>query len=411
MNHTAMNLRDPALSLFADYYGFDYERLAGDDRYHIENPSGDYIGVVEAIRIVRQGRFGNIFYQLLHAIMIARQIGCHTVRIFPFPGCPQTPFVQIDDLRIIIDGGSDASVSARPTLVGGFFNSFPFESTLRSLRPDTVWTIIKRYIRPVFAQALCDAAPLDTTTVVLHFRSGDIFSEEQPHPWYVQPPASYYQRAIMFARAELGVRDVRLVFEDRQNPAIAATEEFLDRRGIPFAAQSGSFQQDFGTLAGASHLVTPFSTFGEVAALLSNHLKTYIAFRRFESHQHIHQRTQPLLLGVLRQKNVRPVLIDDAAGGYIAPYSWDGSAEQCRLIRDYPSANLDIHDDDATIDAREAALPVAQLQAELHAAREEAARLRRKLVVNRDDIYDSVSWRVTAPIRWGSAGARRLLGR
>jgi hypothetical protein len=406
-----MNLRDPALSLFADYYGFDYERLAGNDRYHIENAPFGYVGEVEAIRIVRQGRFGNIFYQLLHAVLVARQIGCRTIQIFPFPGCPQNRFVQIDDLRIVIGGEPDASVCAGPTLVGGFFNSYPFESTLRGVRPDAVWAVIKRYIRPLFAQALSDATPLGATTVVCHFRSGDIFSEEHAHSWYVQPPACYYTRAIAFARAELGVRDVRLVFEDRQNPAIAATEAFLDRHGIPFMAQSGSFQQDFGSLAAASHLVTPFSTFGEVAALLSTQLKTYIAFRRFESHQHIHQRTQPLLLGVLRQKNVRPVLIDDAAGAYIAPCSWDGSAAQRRLIRDYPSANLAIHEDHETIDARETALPDAILRAELHAAREEAARLRRKLVVSRNEIHGSVSWRVTAPIRWGSTGARRLLGR
>ena len=52
---------------------------------------------------------------------------------------------------------------------------------------------------------------------------------------------------------------------------------------------------------------------GEVAAIMSREIRTYFGFRNFESHQPLHLRQTPLLLGVLRGKGVRTVLIDDAA--------------------------------------------------------------------------------------------------
>jgi len=331
---------DTNLTRFARYFGFRYDLLAGHDPYFIEHADRDFSGRIQAIRITENGRFGNIFYQILHAVILARQMGAGTILVFPFPGCPEAADVRVEELRIVFRPEACPIAPKVPTLVGHFFNSFAFESALRALPPAFVWDTIQRYMKPLFRDVLAAIPPVGSRTLVMSFRAGDIFAGDTINPWYVQPPTAYFMRAVAFARAELGVRDVRLVFEDRSNPTVAAVEARLAEQGIPHTVQSASFLEDLRCLAGASHLVAPCSTFCEVAAMLSDRIETYFAFRTFESHQHIHARREPLLLGVLRQKGVRAVLIDDLAGAYIPPRAWDRSALQLSLLRDYPEEAL-----------------------------------------------------------------------
>jgi hypothetical protein len=468
---------DTNLTRFAGYFGFRYDLLAGADPYAIEHADGDFSGRVEAIRITENGRFGNIFYQILHAVMLARQMGAGTIVAFPFPGCPEAAEIRVEELRIVFRPEAcpitPPIMPKVPTLVGHFFNSFPFESALRAQPPAFVWDTIQRYMKPLFQDALGDISPVSSSTLVMSFRAGDIFSGDIVSPWYVQPPTSYFMRAVAFARAELGVRDVRLVFEDRGNPTIAAVEARLAAQGIPYAVQSASFLEDLRCLAGASHLVAPYSTFCEVAAMLSDRIETYFGFRSFESHQHIHARREPLLLGVLRQKGVRAVLIDDAAGAYIPPRTWDRSALQLSLMRDYPEENLRVLEGgeadlieaaegapdwrDRKLENHYEALHVRQrligvrhemdaLECRLTASRGDVTSLRERLTSSESErarlatllretqrdadrareradqaqlrfehmdriMHQSMSWRVTAPLRWVMRTLRRILGR
>jgi hypothetical protein len=259
-------------------------------------------------------------------------------------------------------------------------------------------------------------------------------------------------KALALARAERGVQDVTLVYEDRSNPAVAIVEQQLAAAGIPFTRQSASLIEDLCCLAGARHLVVPHSTLAEAAALLSDHIETYVGFRSFESHAHIHTRPQALLLGVLRQKGVRAVLIDDAADDYIPARAWDASAAQIAMIGAYPMANLRVTEGDEA-DRLETRRDPGVLRGQLAESLDEAARIRHLLVASRAraDALDarlawsesetvrlvaelqgdaeryrlraeaaehlcsimrrSKTWRVTAPLRWSSRLLRRLLGR
>jgi hypothetical protein len=436
--------RDANLSRFADYFGFRYDLLTGDDRYTIEHAGDGFCGRVEAIRITENGRFGNIFYQILHAIMLGRQLGCHTILVFPFAGCPKASEIQVEELRVVFRPDCCHIEPRSPTLVGHFFHSFPFESALRAVSAAFVWETVQRYMKPLFVEACAIAGSVGSRTLVMSFRSGDIFRGETASPWYVQPPASYYMQALQFARTELGVIDVRLVFEDRGNPTIAVVESNLHAQGVPFAIQSGSFFEDFACLVGATHLVAPYSTFGEVAAILSDRIETYFGFRNLESHQHIHRRPEPLLLGVLQTKGIRAVLIDDVAGGYIAPRSWNRSGAQLRLMCDYPMKNLRITEG-RDVELLETAEVTTGLRDQMIESQHEAARGRHRLIASRqetDAIRDrllwaegeldrigailrefqrearqvqermerSVSWRITAPLRWAGSVFRRMRG-
>lgn len=405
------------LGRFADLFGFRHDLLAGADPYAIAHARPGFSGRVEAIRITENGRFGNIFYQLLHAIILARQLGCRTILAFPFAGGPDAPAIAVEELRIVFRPDLVAATPPVPTLVGHFFNSFAFESALRSLPPEFVRDTIQRYLKPLFRDTLRGVQPGDRRSLVMSFRGGDVFQAERPSPWYVQPPASYYMKAFEMARAELGVQCVTLVYEDRSNPAVAIVEEQLAAAGVKFSGQSASLVEDLSCLAGARHLVVPTSTLGEAAALLSEHVETYFGFRNFESHEHIHQRPQPLLLGVLRRKGVRAVLIEDAANDYIPARSWDASAAQRAMIADYPMDKLRLLEGEAA-DRREMQRDAGDLRMQLAESLDEASRIRHLLIATQlrfehldRKVHQSTSWRVTAPLRWSAQLVRRLRGR
>jgi len=114
------------LDRFAEYYGFRHDLLAGADPYAIVHAQPGFSGRVEAIRITENGRFGNIVYQLLHAIILARQLGCRTILAFPFAGGPDQPAIAVEELRIVFRPDLVAQAPPVPTLVGHFFNSFAF---------------------------------------------------------------------------------------------------------------------------------------------------------------------------------------------------------------------------------------------------------------------------------------------
>jgi hypothetical protein len=308
-------------------------------------------------------------------------------------------------------------LTAAPALVGSFFHAAPFESALCALTPDAAWEIVRLYLRPLFRDVLQTVKPVDAHTLVMSFRSGDIFNAESVHPFYVQPPASYYMKALSFARAQLGVSDVLLVFEDDANPAIGRVRAHLDSEGVSYALQSGSVAEDFACLAGARHLVAPYSTFAEAAAMLSCELESYFGFRNFESHRQIQRRQIPLLLGVLRRNKVRAILIDDVAALYTPPRSWDRSEAQLDLLSNYPIENLCVLEGEDA-EARETAESADELRRQLLACRQEAARLRALLIAERREaearsdrrspVGVSARQRVMAPLRWMARVLRAL---
>jgi hypothetical protein len=75
--------------------------------------------------------------------------------------------------------------------------------------------IFADYIRTLVKTELRISDPrLQEDDLVVHFRAGDVFAGQNVHPFYGQPPLSYYLSAV---EREQPSR-VWLVFEDRGNP-------------------------------------------------------------------------------------------------------------------------------------------------------------------------------------------------
>ena len=300
-------------------------------------------GEIEALRVrPAGGGFGNIFYDILNACLLARAMKCKRLEIPTVEGEPDALPVEVDGIRIARTRTPDTIL---PTLAASFYWPNGFERLLGNYSTDFLLDTINRFIRPVFGKALSAAGPSGVHgpgdhILTMHFRGGDIFWNGFIHPWYVQPPASFYVKAVKFAMTGLGVTAARLVYQDRTNPCVDIVSDYLTRQGIPFTLQSASVFDDVVTLMSARHLVAPYGTFCESIGLLSERLMTYIGFRTLSTQQEISWWSQSRVAEVLEAKGVRTLVIDDADRSYISPKAWANSPEQIDLMRTFPETKL-----------------------------------------------------------------------
>lgn len=87
--------------------------------------------------------------------------------------------------------------------------------------------------------------------ITIHIRSGDIFSKDNPHPEYWQPPLDYYTTVTTEERPG----QVTLVFEDTANPVIPALIEWLRNTGIRYKLEDGPIEAAIAELATSHHVV------------------------------------------------------------------------------------------------------------------------------------------------------------
>ncbi len=366
---------------------------------------------MRAIRLLEKGRFGNVLLQIFHATLLARQLGCSEIEVFAFEGGPSGERVEVGGLTFLFPRAARPAASDRPTLVGHFFNSYPFESALRAAPSKEAATLVQQALRHLFGPIWRGAPAAGDRTAVVHFRAGDVFVDPNVSPWYAQPPASYYVTAVSHLVATAGVEDALLVFENRGNPAIELTEAWLRQSNIPFRTQSLDLASDARALATATHLVASVSTLCEAAAILSQNLRNYVAFRQVDSHELIHHRLRPLLSHWLDAKGVSVFIVRDVAGAYTPIGDWRASEPQVRLLIDYPAAALAVTE--LTSESERLDDPVT-LRARLAAAESEAQRLRGLLVLARRQAEKGflrrfVAWARSFARGFGLVAGRRVL--
>lgn len=334
------------LARFAAHYGLDAAALRRphpDTGYAedvaILGAGAGFTGAVAGLQCRPVGRFGNVVAQALNATLFARRAGIAHIGLVMGPVPAPRP-QRLGPLTF----HADITAARAPVAASEFLATTPFAPVLGALPTGLVAETVEDFIRPLYRH-IAPSPAVREDTVVVHIRAGDIFQEaDNGDDWvnrlYVQPPASYYLRAIEESRRLFGARDVLIVYQGMANPALGALAEALLRRRIPFATQSASVEEDVATLLAARHLVTSYGTFSEAVATLSTRLRRIWCFRTLESHRHLHPGRTAVLADLLLHRGVEILWVDDSNGGYIPAQQWKNTPEQLALIRGYPGENL-----------------------------------------------------------------------
>jgi hypothetical protein len=117
---------------------------------------------------------------------------------------------------------------------------------------------------------------LDSNDLLIHMRSGDIFSK--PHPNYIMPPVSYYENII----ENNTFNDIYLIAEDKVNPCIHKLIELYPK--IKFTVQS--LDNDIDLILGASNVVMSYGSFIPSLLIMSDKIKKIYSpsYATFEFH-------------------------------------------------------------------------------------------------------------------------------
>lgn len=105
---------------------------------------------------------------------------------------------------------------------------------------------------------------LDENDVVIHIRSGDIFSSH-PHPNYIPPPLSYYIKEIN----KCNYQKIYLICEDTKNPVV---NELL-RLYKNIIYEKNSLEKDIKIILGATNIILSVGSFIPSLMKLSNNIK------------------------------------------------------------------------------------------------------------------------------------------
>ena len=277
----------------------------------------------DVLVVAQHGRFGNMIRQVCLAIASAEKLGVREVLVKSLPEFPHGTFALDNGVVLTHDSWLRSRMISRPRLVlgGDFFVKPRLPIDVDGADFDAIGASLLE------AGNLVPRSRLDPGTLVIHFRSGDAFSEK-PHPGLGQPPFSFYEKII----SEEKPSDVVLVFEDYRNPVIKKVESHLGVMGIPYRIQSGRFRDDLQVLLSARNLVTSQGSFAEALLLLSQNVERWISFS-----------TQPSLY--FRRREIRStVSVFDPSEEYSSQVlrgNWLNSAAQRELMIGFPSHKLD----------------------------------------------------------------------
>ena len=290
------------------------------------NPPSARARSIDTLRVSQWKRFGNAVRQLKNVFLAARRYEASTIQ-FPSPhpffsGSVAGPF-----------GLTWTTMGRAPVptgLEGDFFIilGLGFRPT-----PEQEASVLKELVRPLLVPQLQANPPaLEDVDMVLHFRGGDVFKPpigHAPHRGYGQPPLAYYLAAVAREKPSR----VRLVFQDRSNPTVAAAEEALKARGIEVLMQSSSLGADLRVLLNARCLVGSFGSFCQGIAALSTRVQRFYQFG------------PPI--PALRLLGIHLVEGVDEPGDYrraAASDNWAATPVQLALMTEYPEEGIRLVD-------------------------------------------------------------------
>jgi hypothetical protein len=260
-------------------------------RLKTEDPSKEYRVAYEpntihkdrivGLKISYSSRFGNLFQQYTHAILLAKRTGLKFIQLGSHSLFNVTEAVTIDGITFIPQNAPMPLEGA--FLSGIFFDSNDFQPVLSPFLTFTEQDEIEHaeIARTFFRNHLLTGlnfGPKDQpeSELTIHIRSGDIFDDSlgPVNTWYRQPPLSFYTLVVDRLLKQGAIDRVKVVYEDRGNPCVDLLEQWLADKGVPTRMQSISLAEDLSALIDAPHLAFGHGTFGYAACRLSLGIKT-----------------------------------------------------------------------------------------------------------------------------------------
>ncbi|SDA24872.1 hypothetical protein SAMN02799622_03502 [Methylobacterium sp. UNC378MF] len=308
----------PGIDLYRGY------RLLG----HPEQRSLSIVG----IDLYENGAFGNFIIQCLLAIGICVALKLKYIKL---PARDRSEVLDYAEPREI--GGITFIPASHPLPTDGYFLSGMFfdvqiQKLAGDLEQERSRHIITNYIRPLFNRLPTRFPTKPDDQLLIHIRSGDIFSTwVAPH--YPQPPLAFYKLVIERLISEKGIASIKLVFENRLNPVISELEAYIVGLGIPLETQSGTLADDVAALVNGRYLVFGLGTFGPGVCHLSERVEEVYYFA---SGWPQHFRGIPTIGKIVE--------VVDRAGAYTKVGEWDNSPERRQMMIDYPIEQLAFDD-------------------------------------------------------------------
>lgn len=288
--------------------------------------------VLVGLALYECGAFGNCLIQLLLAIGIARNLNLKYIKL---PAADRSEVIGLTGP--LTCGGLTFIPGSEPlppdgAFLSGMYFDLGIQRLAGALGPEETRDIVRSCIRPLFSRLPHDIPAKPDDELLIHIRSGDIFSTWVA-PTYPQPPLAFYQMVIRRLLAEGRIRRIRMVFENRLNPVIPVLEAWIAELGVPLTTQSGTLIDDVAALMNGRYLVFGLGTFGPGVCQLSDRIEQVFYFasgwpQHFKSITTIE----------------RVVEVLDVADGYTKVGEWDNSPERRQLMLDYPAENLAFDD-------------------------------------------------------------------
>jgi hypothetical protein len=105
---------------------------------------------------------------------------------------------------------------------------------------------------------------LNENDLVIHIRSGDIFSST-PHPMYVPPPLSYYVKEIN----KFDYEKIHIICEDTSNPVVNKLLKLYTNSTY----EKNSLEKDIKIILGTTNILYSVGTFIPALMMLSDNIK------------------------------------------------------------------------------------------------------------------------------------------
>lgn len=171
---------------------------------------------------------------------------------------------------------------------GEFFNSSTFAAQLKGRHPFEFWDQLGEVILPQLKAQIgrrnpwpgsrfFTKNPAGGRTLTIHLRSGDIFSGDNPHPGYAQPPLSFYLAVV----DECKPRRVKLIFEDFGNPVISALLHELKSRKIIVSVIDGPIEEALLEIYRSTNFVAARGSFSSPMLAMSPHVRRIYSWGAF----------------------------------------------------------------------------------------------------------------------------------